>query len=265
MRERLETRSERQLSHHPTLLSFPLPHPLSRQQNYQIWHHRRAVVELLGDGSKEKEWTGAVFENDAKNYHAWSHRQWAVQHFKLWDGELEYCDRLIREDVRNNSAWNQRWFVLSGTGDLEEPAALARECNLTLERLKSDPDNGAATAFLLALLRRGASGPAGDGGEGGGAAGTAAKAAATGAAAGSATKVGMLEKTIDGCDALLEEHGKRAVGTAAALVDLLELRGTTEDCARAVELCTRLAGEMDPVRRRFWEQRRGEVSRAAES
>ena len=222
-------------------------------EQYQIWHHRRAVVELLGDGSREKEWTGAVFENDAKNYHAWSHRQWVVQRFKLWDGELEYCDKLIREDVRNNSAWNQRWFVLSGTGELQKPAALSRECNLTLERLASDPDNGSATAFLLAIVRR-AVGGAGAGVEAAlGEGGVAAKAAAA------ADPGATLDGAVRGCDQLVEEHGAKAVATAAALVDLLDLRGSEADRARAVSLCERLAGEMDPVRRRFWELRRGEI------
>jgi hypothetical protein len=31
-------------------------------KNYQIWYHRRAVVELLGDGSREKEFTRKVFD-----------------------------------------------------------------------------------------------------------------------------------------------------------------------------------------------------------
>lgn len=43
-------------------------------KNYQIWHHRRAVVEELNDGSRELEFCENVFEVDAKNYHAWAHR-----------------------------------------------------------------------------------------------------------------------------------------------------------------------------------------------
>lgn len=43
-------------------------------KNYQIWHHRRAVVELLGDGSRELAFSETVFDTDAKNYHAWAHR-----------------------------------------------------------------------------------------------------------------------------------------------------------------------------------------------
>jgi protein farnesyltransferase/geranylgeranyltransferase type-1 subunit alpha len=43
-------------------------------KNYQLWHHRRAIVEFSKDPSRELEFCGRVFEVDAKNYHAWSHR-----------------------------------------------------------------------------------------------------------------------------------------------------------------------------------------------
>ena len=43
-------------------------------KNYQIWHHRRTVVERLGKGDRELQFCESVFEVDAKNYHAWAHR-----------------------------------------------------------------------------------------------------------------------------------------------------------------------------------------------
>jgi protein farnesyltransferase/geranylgeranyltransferase type-1 subunit alpha len=43
-------------------------------KNYQIWHHRRAIVELLGVGNRELGFCNRIFETDAKNYHAWAHR-----------------------------------------------------------------------------------------------------------------------------------------------------------------------------------------------
>jgi hypothetical protein len=43
-------------------------------KNYQIWFHRRSIVERSGDPSRELAFTAAVFEVDSKNYHAWSHR-----------------------------------------------------------------------------------------------------------------------------------------------------------------------------------------------
>ena len=43
-------------------------------KNYQIWHHRRTIVEWLGNGDRELAFCESVFEVDAKNYHAWAHR-----------------------------------------------------------------------------------------------------------------------------------------------------------------------------------------------
>lgn len=43
-------------------------------KNYQIWYHRRAIVERLGSGHRELDFCSRVFSVDAKNYHAWAHR-----------------------------------------------------------------------------------------------------------------------------------------------------------------------------------------------
>ncbi len=88
---------------------------LSSPKNYQIWYHRRAVIERLNDGSGELAFTAKILEDDSKNYHAWSHRQWAMTKFNLWEKELSYTAQLIEVDPRNNSAWNQRWFVVFKT------------------------------------------------------------------------------------------------------------------------------------------------------
>lgn len=45
-------------------------------------HHRRVIVEWLGDASKELRLTEIIFSQDAKNYHAWEHRQWVLRTFK---------------------------------------------------------------------------------------------------------------------------------------------------------------------------------------
>lgn len=51
-------------------------------KNYQVWHHRRVIVEWLNDASKELQFTNEVLGLDSKNYHAWQHRQWVVSTFK---------------------------------------------------------------------------------------------------------------------------------------------------------------------------------------
>lgn len=49
-------------------------HALETPKNYQIWYHRRWLVEQLGDASSEKLLTERAIAEDSKNYHAWAHR-----------------------------------------------------------------------------------------------------------------------------------------------------------------------------------------------
>ena len=62
----------------------------------------------------ESSFLALMLEKDAKNYHVWSYRQWLVRHFSLWDSELPLIEAFLRDDVRNNSAWNHRWFLIFG-------------------------------------------------------------------------------------------------------------------------------------------------------
>merc|ERR1712151_67378 len=100
-------------------------------KNYQLWNHRRAVVEVLlptttneserkarllqdsleSDHTLDRELAhlDEVFRSDAKHYHAWAHRQWlALRHNDFWEGELSLTGAMIKADVLNNSAWNHR-------------------------------------------------------------------------------------------------------------------------------------------------------------
>lgn len=51
-------------------------------KNYQVWHHRRVIVEWLNDPSEELNLTAKILSHDAKNYHAWQHRQWVIGTYK---------------------------------------------------------------------------------------------------------------------------------------------------------------------------------------
>lgn len=55
-------------------LSFMDTFAEENPKNYQIWYHRRAIVEEHGDAAGELEFCAKVFATDAKNYHAWAHR-----------------------------------------------------------------------------------------------------------------------------------------------------------------------------------------------
>ena len=52
-------------------------------KNYQVWHHRKLIVEWLQDPTGELEFTENILKIDAKNYHVWQHRQWCIKTFKL--------------------------------------------------------------------------------------------------------------------------------------------------------------------------------------
>jgi len=113
----------------------------SNPKNYQLWAHRRSLLEeiygeTLGHGAdgatvEETGWDrtynyeeemsyveNVLVGEDAKNYHAWAHRQWVVRRYMVADEmqkytkkELDFSEKMIRLDCRNNSAWNQRWFT----------------------------------------------------------------------------------------------------------------------------------------------------------
>lgn len=65
-------------------------------KNYQIWYHRRALLECvsLPDFLQgELDYIHNVLEEDSKNYHAWSHRQWVVRTVddeEVWKKEIDY-------------------------------------------------------------------------------------------------------------------------------------------------------------------------------
>mmetsp|Transcript_5280 Transcript_5280/g.19339 ORF Transcript_5280/g.19339 Transcript_5280/m.19339 type:complete len:260 (+) Transcript_5280:349-1128(+) len=134
-------------------------------KTYQVWYHRRSIVEKLverGQASdelsrNELRFTECAFQSsDDKNYHAWAHRQWAVRLFSLWGSELEFTDRLIEADNRNNSAWNQRLWVLRyiDGGLAKYRAAELESLRRMLERV---PNNTCGWHHLLAILPQDAS------------------------------------------------------------------------------------------------------------
>ena len=91
-------------------------HGLRMEKNYQIWHHRRCIAEILAeklDTASEMDFLDKIFDSDTKNFHAWSYRVWLIERFQLWDGELDFCNKLMDADVFNNSLWSYRYFLLS--------------------------------------------------------------------------------------------------------------------------------------------------------
>ena len=116
-------------------------------KNYQVWQHRRVLVEWLQDPTQELRITEIVLAMDQKNYHAWQHRQWVLLAFNLFDLEFPFINRLLEEDVRNNSAWNQRFYVINQTTGWT-PEVVRREVEFTLEKISLVKRNESAWNYL---------------------------------------------------------------------------------------------------------------------
>uniref|UniRef100_A0A914E0P3 Protein farnesyltransferase/geranylgeranyltransferase type-1 subunit alpha n=1 Tax=Acrobeloides nanus TaxID=290746 RepID=A0A914E0P3_9BILA len=112
-------------------------------KNYQVWHHRRVLVEWLKDGSKELDFTQEILLDDAKNYHAWQHRQWVVDNFNYFNqAELDFSLKMLCDDLRNNSAWNYRFFIVSRLSNhLKDSEVIGQEVKFCLQCIKKVPGN----------------------------------------------------------------------------------------------------------------------------
>lgn len=125
-------------------------------KNYQIWHHRHALADLLPPDpstvttpetvqsalstfiASEQTFLAQILSLDTKNYHVWSYRQWLCTRFPSFllpcpsttfptpsiastyqtHSEIAAMNTMITEDVHNNSAWSHRYFLLFGHHEL---------------------------------------------------------------------------------------------------------------------------------------------------
>ncbi|KAJ2011770.1 CAAX geranylgeranyltransferase alpha subunit [Coemansia sp. S85] len=234
-------------------------------KNYQLWHHRGALLVLLLDPKdvehesqdqtvqnpairNELQFVSTVIEKDSKNFHAWSHRQLVVRSYGIWDQEMAFVETQINEDVRNNSAWNQRYFALTANQSADEfvlSEELAdREIGYAVDKIKLAPNNESPWSYIIGLLVRHA--PA------------------------------MLHER------LLPKINELAADTDyalavsntpfywSALVDIYEERAKALEGkersdveAFAIEACDLLAKRYDPVRAKYWEYRKQALQAAS--
>jgi len=121
---------------------------IENQKNYQIWHHRKIILELSNIGKYEKEYLFNVFKVDSKNYHAWCHRIWAVRRFNLFDGEDEFIKVMLDDDCRNNSAWNFKFFVFTYTHDKIDQKLISKEIEFCFSYIDNIPKNESPYNFI---------------------------------------------------------------------------------------------------------------------
>jgi len=237
-------------------------------KNYQIWYHRRALLEKIHQSAGDNEDASALFvqfcdseltyiatvlQQDGKNYHAWSHRQWVVSTLDdaaVWQSELNLAETLIAADRRNNSAWNHRWYVThrrdgAASKILSREAADAElEYVLTKSELILDPANESPWRYLIAVVKE-----------------------QIFALEDGAQVMSLLSKVKERILAL-EFAPENVDGKAtcpnlqSALIDLLEWKGDPESLQEAMERAQSLADKHDTIRKKYWQFRVEEMQSA---
>mmetsp|Transcript_34634 Transcript_34634/g.63691 ORF Transcript_34634/g.63691 Transcript_34634/m.63691 type:complete len:380 (+) Transcript_34634:86-1225(+) len=256
-------------------------------KNYQLWYHRRALLEfrfegksvreseeeaalLLSVAQKELEYVDKILEDDSKNYHAWSHRQWIIRTLDnptLWSTEIQYSHSKILSDPRNNSAWSQRWFALhegstiatdsSKTSTILSLEKAKEEANYALSGAKVDPYNESPWRYLIGIVmeqRRRARRAEDD-------ADAEHLAESSELVRESIKEIREMKRSMEHPLQPLPSEGGVSVSLLSALVDLLEIfADERESSEEAKALFGELAVE-DPVRRKYWRRREREISK----
>ncbi|KAF2015842.1 protein prenylyltransferase [Aaosphaeria arxii CBS 175.79] len=207
------------------------PTALQHLKNYQIWHHRQTIIDKLGSPDGEPAFITAMLDQDSKNYHVWSYRQWLVKRFDMFDGrELKWTEGMIDDDVRNNSAWNHRWFLVFGgtvgEGEKVERDVVVRELEYAQDAIRKAPQNQSPWNYLRGVIRR--------------------SGLPLSALQHFALEFADPENRPD--DDVFSSHA------LDLLADIYAAAGKTELAVKALDL---LATRYDPIRKTYWEYRKG--------
>lgn len=201
----------------------------AHQKNYQIWNHRMMVVGELGDPKGEAEFVEEMFGLDGKNYHVWSYRQWLVRRFGLWgESEFAFVNKMLVKDVRNNSAWNYRWFLVNGreaegVKGVTDSDVKQREVEFATQAISTAPQNPSPWNYLRGIAKTSGSGL-------------------------KELKALAIEYAdVSKPDAVRSSHA----------LDLLADILSDEDKQQAGEALDLLAATYDPIRKNYWEYRKG--------
>mmetsp|Transcript_16503 Transcript_16503/g.25654 ORF Transcript_16503/g.25654 Transcript_16503/m.25654 type:complete len:367 (-) Transcript_16503:455-1555(-) len=232
-------------------------------KNYQIWYHRRALLQMILFGSnagvndksldrvrQELAYISFVLGNDGKNYHAWSHRQWIIKtsnRDELWNEEFDFGEKLIQIDPRNNSVWNHRWFI-SHRGQHQSSLSLndARtEAQYALDGAALDPYNESPWRYLIGILKE--------------------QRKSNDSASVQLLVDDFETKTMD-LRSVLENAGRdpdACSNMISARIDMLELKGDSDSLKLASLLANGLGINHDTIRKKYWLLREKELASRA--
>ena len=125
------------------------------QKNYQIWQHRKLLIDKLDDPSHEKYMLDIVFKFEPKNFHAWTHRIWMIRRFNNVEGEFEFIEKMLKNDIKNNSVWNYRFFLVMFTNNNNlDKNIIQKEIELAVDKIKSAPKNECPFCYIRGYITK---------------------------------------------------------------------------------------------------------------
>ena len=128
---------------------------VATQKNYQIWHHRKLLIEKLNDVSHEKNMLKKVFSSEPKNFHAWTHRIWMIRRFNNTENEFEFIEEMLKDDIKNNSVWNYRFFLIQYiNGNKLDKNIIENEIKYALEKIKECPVNECPYSYIRGFITK---------------------------------------------------------------------------------------------------------------
>lgn len=133
---------------------------VENQKNYQIWMHRKIIIDKLNDGTHERNILNLIFEEDSKNFHAWTHKIWVIRRFDDIEGEFDIIEKMLKDDIKNNSVWNFRFFLVeytklkknSNNNDIKD--IINSEIEYAIDKIKLCPNNESAYSYLRGFLNK---------------------------------------------------------------------------------------------------------------
>lgn len=207
---------------------------LSNPKNYQIWSYRQSILQIYPEPSFQRELPvlHLMLEDDTKNYHVWSYRKWCVMFFKDFSRELAFADDFISRDVYNNSAWSHRMFVLKNT---EATTALVNsEIKYAMSSIELAPQNVSPWNYLRGIYELFLNEKYDD------------------------EVISFASKFVGNFFELKEQ--KSAIDSSFALEFLAHVYSKdTEKNTLSIKAYDALSERYDPIRKSFWQYKKGEL------